>query len=174
MNMIKKWFWIAVISFFVCTYIVGQQILRMGGANEPQIKDVGEMAIRLNGGLEPKYVIPKENVNFKNSENLFAMVFDKDKKMIATNADLRDYLAGPPGGVLDNAKDMRINKVTWQPEKGVRLAIVAMPFNNGWVLEGRSLKSVEKNVDNWRLAIMGTWIISVAIFVILKKRNQSP
>jgi hypothetical protein len=52
----------------------------------------------------------------------------------------------PPKGVLASATD-RQNRITWQPQSGVRIALVVQHFGgtnqNGYVLVGRSLKDAE-------------------------------
>jgi hypothetical protein len=63
---------------------------------------------------------------------------------VATSATLHGESLAPPSGVFDNAHANGMNTLTWQPEAGVRSAIVVKSYPGGFVLAGRSLQSIEE------------------------------
>jgi hypothetical protein len=48
--------------------------------------------------------------------------------------------------------------VTWQPQSGVRIAAVVVPWQGGTVLAGRSLAQVEIREDNALLIVLAAWL----------------
>jgi predicted deacylase len=81
---------------------------------------------------------------------------------------LDQKLPAPPTGVFDFVRSYGIEKVTWQPQHGVRLATVVRRVDvrgkpSGFVLAGRSLRLVEEQKSIlWRMAL-GIWIIVMAL-----------
>ena len=55
----------------------------------------------------------------------------------------------PPHGVLEYVRDHGEERVTWQPERRVRIAAVVVRYEgkgSGFVLAGRSLREIEGRV----------------------------
>ena len=127
------------------------------GADDPQIQMAEDTATKLEGGAALEEVIPQESVDIAVSLAPYLIIFDANKQPTAGNAVLHGELPTVPPGVLDVAKEKGQNRVTWQPEPGVRSATVVMPVDGGqkgYVLAGRSLREVEKreigpNPANW-------------------------
>ena len=56
------------------------------------------------------------------------------------------------------------DRITWQPRTGVRQAIVAVYFHGrktGYVVAGRSLREVEKRVDDLGLIVAAAWLVTL-------------
>ncbi len=108
------------------------------------------------------------------------MIFDNTGQLITTSAQLRQQAPALPPGVLAYARLKGQNRVTWQPEPGVRIAAVVVSFVHGHVLSGRSLREVEKPEDQAQLqsglAILVIWTATFIFFgfeEILQKRKQA-
>jgi hypothetical protein len=73
-------------------------------------------------------------------------------------------------GIFDYVKKNGQDRVTWQPEPGMRLATVVVPYEKGFVMAGRSLTEVEKResqVENLcGLALLGTWAATLIVIVL--------
>ena len=88
-----------------------------------------------------------------------------------------------PGGVLDYTRQHGQYRISYQPEAGVRSAVVIEAVSGGqggYVLAGRSLRAVEKHEDQalllaglaWAAAILAT--LALAVFLeILSGRHRS-
>lgn len=170
-GMIKIWLPMAVISAGLCglVYLSVQQSLRMG-ANDPQIQMAEDAANQLNAGTQVESVIPAGKVEISTSLAPFLIIFDESGKVIASSAVLHGQIPDYPAGVLDYTKQNGEDRVTWQPEAGVRMATVVMPTLNGFVMAGRSLREVEireTTVQNiCGLALVAIWVGSFIVVAI--------
>jgi len=85
-----------------------------------------------------------------------------------------------PTGVMDYVRKNGQDRVTWQPEVGIRMATVVVPYNNGFVLAGRSLTEIEKRASQVEslsgLAMLGIWAATLIIIALgeLVGRKKSP
>ena len=144
----KKWLPLAIITAGLCglVYITMQQSLRIG-ANDPQIQIAEDNARALNAGVSIESLVPTTKVEIADSLAPFLLVFDDSGKVLASSATLHGSVPAYPVGVLDNVRQTGEERVTWQPETGVRMATVVTMYNNGFVMAGRSLREVEKRID---------------------------
>ena len=170
-TIIKKWLPLAIVTAGLCAlvYLTVQQSLRMG-ANDPQIQMAEDAASNLNAGATVESVLPPTQVEIADSLAPFVIVFDESGKVLASSATLHSAVPAYPAGVLDSTRQNGQDRVTWQPEPGVRMATVVVPFKNGFVLAGRSLTEVEKResqVENLSgLAMLGIWAATIIIIAL--------
>lgn len=136
---------IVITSFFVIAFGLGQQIYRQL-ANDPQIQLSQDMAYYLEVNKDWQAVMPKSYVDISKSAVWFVMFFYSEGKVLASNAKLNGQIPEIPQGVLKYAQKNGQNRVTWQPEDGVRVAAVVTGYKGGQVLVGRSLNETEKRV----------------------------
>lgn len=162
----KYWFLgAAVISvIFATIYVVAQQNLRWAG-NDPQIQLAEDTASALSKGTQFSESIP--NIDIEKSLSPFVIVFDPTKKPILSTAYLGKKIPSPPSGVFDYAKNIGENRVTWQPQDGVRVATVVTYYENasssGYVLAGRSLREVESRVSKLGGLVLFGWLVSLLV-----------
>jgi hypothetical protein len=170
-KIIKKWLPLAIATAGLCAlvYLTVQQSLRMG-ANDPQIQMAEDAASRLNAGASVESVVPSTKVEIADSLASFVIVFDESGKVLASSATLHGAVPAYPVGVLDYVRQNGQDRVTWQPEAGVRMATVAMPFKNGFVMAGRSLTEVEKRESQVEslsgLTMLGIWAVTLIVIVL--------
>ena len=181
LKIIKKWlpFSIATAGLCALVYLTVQQSLRMG-ANDPQIQMAEDAASSLNVGASLETVIPSIKVEIADSLAPFVIVFDKSGKVLASSATLHGAVPAYPAGVLDYVRQKGQDRVTWQPEVGVRMATVVVPYNNGFVMAGRSLTEIEKRESQVESlsgsAMLGIWAATLIVIVLgeLVGHQKSP
>ena len=165
-------------SLFVVTtfiagsgYLISQQVLRTS-ANDPQIQLAEDGAQRLTAGEEPAAIAGTRQVDLASSLTPFVMVFDESHRPIAASGVLNGTVPLPPAGVFDRAAKSEY-AVTWQPRRGVRIALVMTHCRNGFVAAGRNMREVEnREALMLRLAGLG-WLVANAILVVLTLLAQT-
>jgi hypothetical protein len=143
-------------------YVVAQQELRMA-ANDPQEQLAREAAIRLDGGAAPATVVGPTTVDVAAGLAPFVVVYDPAGNVLATDGVLDGKLPILPAGVLAAASRTGRDAVTWQPQTGVRLATVTIPWNGGTVTSGRSLRLVEDRESTLESLVAAVWIATVLV-----------
>jgi hypothetical protein len=181
LKIIKKWLPLAIATAGLCAlvYLTVQQSLRMG-ANDPQIQMAEDAASSLNAGASVESVVPSAKVEIADSLAPFVIVFDDSGKVLASSATLHGVVPAYPAGVLDYVRQKGQDRVTWQPKVGVRMATVVVPYNNGFVMAGRSLTEIEKRESQVEslsgLAILGIWaatLIVIALGELVGRKKSS-
>jgi hypothetical protein len=150
-NILRQWLPLAAMGVVLCgvIYVVAQQGLRIG-ANDPQIQMAQDAATALAEGQNPASLVPTATVEISQSLAPFTMVFSDAGTVVASSARLHGQVPALPGGLLDYVRQHGEDRVTWQPESGVRMATVIVRVSGspgGFVLAGRSLLEVEKRID---------------------------
>lgn len=163
-----------LVVIFGTIYAVGQQILRLG-ANDPQIQFAEDFAnVVGNGSAKAEDLGKLTKVDIAKSLQTFAIAYDKNGKILASQALLDGATPQLPQGVLDNSAPQ--NRVTWQPKDGVRIATVVQAHNGGYILAGRNLREVEKRESTvLQLAGLG-WVLAeagLAVFLTPKKEKAT-
>ena len=163
---------LAVVVTLLCgvIYIIAQQGYRIP-ANDPQIQIAQDAAQALGDGAPVETVVPSAKVDIGQSLALFVVVYDDKGAPVAGNGLLHGKLPVLPAGVFEYTSRNDENRITWQPEPGVRHAIVIERIRDakpGFVMVGRSLREVEQRVDQLGLMVGAGWAgTQVATFVIL-------
>lgn len=161
-------------------YVVGQQIIRQS-ANNPQIQIVEDAAKLLSEGNAHLSWFTGANIDIDKSLQTFLAVYDYEGNLEVTKGFINGKIPKLPSGVLDYAKSNGENRLTWEPEKGTRIATVIEYFKGdsttttGYALAGRSLKEIEKEENDLgrgvALGWIGILIISFGAFYFSKKNE---
>jgi len=154
---------LAFLVTFGCAvaYGVAQQGLR-SGANSPQLQMAEDTAAALDAGAAPDELAAGAKVDVATSLAPFLVVFDSTGAVLATDGVLDGRDPIPPPGVLEGARQHPPDTVTWQPRAGVRIAQVSVPWHGGVVLAGRSLREVERRIDQLTLLVAAAWVAGLA------------
>jgi hypothetical protein len=168
-----------------------QQLLRRG-ADEPQIQMADEYAAGLASGRRPADVIPApivlaltpqvdwrggdevrtnqvqvaRGVDIGRSLQPFAVIYDDSGNPIASNGFLDQAVPTPPGGVFNYLRNHAVDRFTWMPSRGVRIAAIAQRVEGphpGFVIVGRSLTLVEEQEELLRRATFIGWFVLVGL-----------
>ncbi len=179
-SIIKYWLLMAVIVTGISglIYTAVQQDLRQS-ANDPQIQMAEDTATKLAAGQQIQNVVPAEKVDIATSLAPYIIVFDATGKPVASSALLNGQTPTIPSGVIDYVRQHGEDRITWQPQSGVRSAIVVTQYkgpNPGFVLAGRSLREVEIREDNilhiailaWIAILVATLLATAIIFRLLR------
>ncbi len=159
-------------------YAAVQQDIRQS-ANDPQIQMAEDTAAKLADGQSIQNVVPSEKIDIAKSLAPYLIVFDATGKPLASSAQLAGQTPTIPAGVIDYVKQSGEDRLTWQPQSGVRSAIVVTQFkgsHSGFVLAGRSLREVEIREDNilhllvvgWIGMLFTTFLATSIIFSVLR------
>lgn len=171
MKTLFKWWLIIVLVVSGVSgllYTIVQQVLR-SGANDPQIQMAEDIAARLASGAQARDLVPAERVDIATSLAPYIIIFDNTGDPLASSAQLEGRTPGIPSGVFDYVRHNGEDRITWQPEPGVRSAIVVTRFQgatSGFVLVGRSLREVEQREDDLlHLDLLGWASILIVSFL---------
>jgi hypothetical protein len=168
---------VVVVGF---VYAAMQQSYRLN-ANDPQIELASDVATEMSAGSLPEDAVDTRGIKVDPSKSLatFGIVVDSAGKVTASNMELDGSTPVPPKGVLSAASLTHQNRITWQPEAGVRIALVVQAYkhdqNTGYVLVGRSLKEVEirENMLFWMAAVTtGAVVLLGGLTAALANRNR--
>ena len=158
---IAKWLQIAL-AITSCGMLVDatEQYILRSELNDPQIKIVGDVTNALERGAPPAQVVPRYVFDAEKSLSPFIAVYDATGTPLESSASIGDVPPKPPIGVFEYAKSHRENRVTWQPNKDTRIALVIRPVltDKGWFVEsGRNMKEVEGRIKHVGLIVfLGT------------------
>lgn len=159
MQRIPGWVAGAVITtiVFATMYLALQHIGRQAVNDAPaaaaaaQIQQIGS-----DPGLGPRLELTKDS-------GIFLMVIGEDNKAISTTVTLRGKVPTLPVGVLDTTRATGTDVVTWQPEPGLRMAVVTRQAAGKVVVAGQSLTPFE-NTDKWtQLILTAGWLTSMLV-----------
>jgi hypothetical protein len=146
-NILGRWLPLAFVIVLLCglVYLAVQQSLRMG-ANDPQIQMAEDAAAALAVGGTPESILPAAQVDISNSLAPFMVVYSDTGQPLASYGFLHGTAPLLPPSVFDYTHQKGEDRVSWQPESGVRVAAVVVSYGGsqpGFVLTGRSLREVE-------------------------------
>jgi len=163
---VKIWLPLVVIVTLLSglIYVVAQQMYRQS-ANDPQIQMAEDIAKHLDSGQSVNSAVGTENVDIRNSLSTYITIYDSSYKVVASSGNLEGQAPTVPTGVLENAKD-GVNRVTWQPEEGVRVATVTQKYKDGFVTVGRNMKEIEVRVDNLGKTMLLGWFVTMVASLI--------
>jgi hypothetical protein len=143
-------------------YLVAQQSQRLG-ADEVPLALAQHTAVLLDIGTSPSAAVPADRVELTRSLDPFVLVFDNGGRLLASSATLHGQVPDYPIGVFDTARARGEDRVTWQPEVGVREATVATSWSGGFVVAGRSLGATEQLIDKLGLLVVAGWLATLAV-----------
>jgi hypothetical protein len=102
-------------------------------------------------------------------------VFDDSGKALASSGTLHNQLPILPSGVFDYVRRSGEDRITWQPEPGVRSAVVVTPYSgasSGFVMAGRSMRESEARTSQLELLLGAGWgatCFSALVVVVLSE-----
>ncbi len=169
-----KTFWILiyVVIIAITTIIFGviyacvQQSYRTG-ANDPQVQMVNNIITKLQNGKSIDNFF-SDTIDISKSLSTFIALYDSTGSPLRSSGILNGKAPELPSGLFDFTKSLGEHRVTWQPERGVRMAVVIISTNSspvGYIAAGRSLKEVEMREHNLVTMIFFGWIICIGMIL---------
>jgi hypothetical protein len=171
-NVVKTWIPLFVLATCICglIYLTTQQVLRMN-ANDPQIQMAEDTAQALGENTLSPSLLPDQQIDIESSLAPFLVIYNDQGIPQASSGRLHGELPELPSGVFQYVKEKGEDRITWQPESGVRIAAVVIRYDgkqSGYVMAGRSLREVEKRVDQLGMIALVAWLVTlVASFLIV-------
>jgi len=162
---------VAVTGLVGFTYLAVQQNYR-NGLDDPQWQLASDGAAALNAGASPQSVVGSRKVDAAASLAPFVVVYAADGSVLASNGTLGGTAPGLPTGVLDSTRARGIDRVTWQPRPGVRIATVSVATKDLRVVtSGRNMRVVEARIDNlttiaaiaWGVTLVGVVLVTLIV-----------
>ena len=165
-NIFSHWLPLAAVTTLLCglVYLVVQQSLRWG-ANDPQIQMAEDAAAALAAGRTPEAVLPASQVEISSSLAPFMIIYSDMGEPLASSGLLHGAAPLLPPGIFDYTRKNSEDRVSWQPEAGVRVAAVVVAYGGaqpGFVLPGRSLREVETRVSQVEQITGIVWLVGLA------------
>ncbi len=172
------WILSAVITTLICGLIGAtvQQTYRQD-ANDPQIQIAKEMsAAFLNNQFTEEtlkssfetFIPSKIQVNIETSLSPWIQIYDASGENLYSSMMTSDAQSTPrvSKGVFERVDKQGENRITWQPKKGIRQAIVVTKFSglrNGYIVVGRSLAEVENRIGSMWMFIGIGWFVMMML-----------
>lgn len=163
---IRKLPLLVAITLLSATFYVGlQQTIRLL-ANEPQIQIVKDVANVLVNGVDPVSILGDSKTEISITPDPYIIIYDLNGKLIASSATLNGEDPKIPTDVLNYVKIHGEERLTWQPELGLRQAIVAAKYNgsnSGIIVVGRSLEETEKLINTVGFEMLIGWLLTIIL-----------
>jgi hypothetical protein len=162
-TIIKVWLPFAVVITACCAlaYASVQQAYRQG-ADDPQMQMAEDAAYVLDHGAAIEDYWSTDEVEMSRSLAPFIIIYSAEGDPVGGSGRLNGGLPEVPIGVLDFARQNGQNRVTWEPAEGVRIASVIVPYSDGFVLAGRSLREVEVREAQVSMFAGSTWVLALS------------
>lgn len=135
-----------ITGIIMLVYATVQQNFR-SSANDPQLQIARDMSESLKDNKTSAALMSGDTVDLTKSLAVFKAIFDEKGKALQCTGVLNGGIPSFPQGVFDFTRQHGEDVVTWQPQKGVRIALVVESVHAngiGFVAAGRSLLEVEK------------------------------
>lgn len=160
--------WISAASLLVIvfgTIYAAVQQMQRNDADYPQVQLAYDAADSLERGAPPMALSDGAvgSVAMESSLDPFVVVYDANGKPVGGNGYLYGNLPRIPMGVLTAACGHDYHRVTWQPASGVRIAAVAVAADKYYVVSGRSLQLVERNIQRTFVIALFGGAVSLAV-----------
>lgn len=172
-----RWLPFAGLASALCLliYVSAQQTGRQM-ANDPQIQIARETRTALAGGQPISALIPQTQTELATSLSPFITAVSDDGSVIASSARLHGQLRTVPEGVLKSVKANGEERVTWQPEPGVRMATIVVKnpgSSGGFIVVGRSLLETESRIQQLGSLLFLGWAATLIGVLILVTFSES-
>ena len=159
----------AIITIVSGLIYVSVQQSHRSAANDPQLQIGRDISERLKSNQPIDQLMAGDTFEISKSLAVFKVLYDLNGEPIRSNGLLDGKLPNIPKGVLDFTAKNKEDVLTWQPRKGVRMAMVVESVqsqNIGFVAAGRSLEEVEKRVSNLITMLFIGWLACLGVIII--------
>jgi len=159
-----------IIVTIVCglIYATVQQSHR-SAANDPQL----QIAMDLKNAVENNQSLAKwmtdDTIEISQSLSVFKTLYDKNGEAVQSTGYLNGGLPQLPQGVFAFTNSHQEDVVSWQPQRGVRMAMVIEAAKSpriGFVAVGRSLKEVENRESRLVIMVIVAWLVCLGIILL--------
>ena len=149
-------------------YATVQQSYR-SGANDPQLQLAKDISAALKNNRSIDQLLPKDSIEISESLSPFVILYNNNGEPVQSTGLLDGHLPKMPKGVFEFTRKNKEDVLTWQPRKGVRMAMVVESVQSSgiaFVAAGRSLQEVEKRESNLIIMVFIGWLICIGVIVL--------
>lgn len=165
----------AIVLLSGTVYVAVQQNYRLS-ANDPQSQIAEDISAAIAQGTPANNIVPATGTtDIAQSLSAFVLIYDDSGKQIGSSAILDGKNPDYPTGVFNTVKQKGETAVTWQPRSGVRMATVVTSYpatasgtTAGFVVAGRSLREVEKRINNLGVIVLAGMLFTLLVTFLLK------
>jgi hypothetical protein len=159
----------AITVTFIHLLIYGavQQTYR-SGADDPQIQEAEDLNERSSRGVSIETYF-RDTVELSRSLGIFTQAYSQAGTLMRSSGFLHGRWRAIPSGVLDFVRAHGQERFSWQPEPGVRMAMVVLRASSaepGFFAVGRSLREVEKRERHLTEMVFLSWVALVVLLTI--------
>jgi hypothetical protein len=154
-------------ALVLLVYAAVQQTYRQA-ADDPQIQIASELAHRWALGKTMEAFF-SDTIELSSSSASFVELYSTDGRPLRSSGLLHGFIPQLPAGVLDFVKTHGQDRVSWQPEAGVRMAMVVLKTPTApvrYVAVGRSLQETENREKRLRFMVFIFWSVLVGLITI--------
>ena len=152
------WLPLAAVIVGVCgMFYLSTQYFFRTALNDPQIQFTEDGARALKAGVPPSDIVPRYIFDAGESLSPFIAVFDADGNSLESSAYIDGKPLKLPAGVFQVAKAVGENRVTWQPNSTMRIALVVRRVEDErgyFVVAGRNMREGEAREAAFTEAIL--------------------
>jgi hypothetical protein len=148
---------IVVTLIFGSAYVALQQLGRRSANAAPAAAAAAQ--VQLTGSE----TLGMPRLELTPDSGVFVVVYGDDDKPASGTATLHGSLPVLPAGVLQAARDSGSDAVTWQPEPGLRMAVVARSAPGKVVVAGQSLTPYEDRDRTVLIILAAGWLGSIVV-----------
>lgn len=149
-------------------YVSVQQNYRRS-ANDPQIQIARDLRARLKRGQVPDKYFASDSIDLRTSLSTFSTLYDSQGRPERSSGFLDGSFPQLPPGVFDYVRAHGEDRISWQPQAGVRMAMVILATDThptAFVATGRSLQEVEEREYSLSITVLASWLISLGLLFI--------
>ena len=162
-RVLARWIQLAALAtaLSLLVYLAVQQVGRQT-ANDPQLQIARDAAVALGAGQHAAALTSGSQIDIGRSLSPWITITDEEGKIIASSGRFHGELRTVPAGVFEVARSIGEERVTWQPERGVRMAtIVIHNPKGGFVVAGRSLQESEWRTSHYGSLVFAGWMATL-------------
>ena len=152
-------------------YVIPQQVLRQS-ANDPQIEMAENLAQELKSGSTAPEALAADTIDISHTLSPFLIAYDADGIPLSSQGQLNGKIPAPPKGVFENVRSKGEERLSWEPQPGVRFAAVVLHVpagtnvKEGFVLAGRSLREVEIREKQLGDLAFLNWLVMMGLILV--------
>jgi hypothetical protein len=154
----------AIVTIMLAFIYITVQQTYCSGANDPQLEIARNMSHRLKQGISIDKWMQDDTVEISQSLSVFKILFNEKGEPLQSTGVLDGQTLHFPKGVFDFADKNGENDFSWQPQTGVRAAVVlerVLSNAYSFVAVGRSLKEVELREEKLLWTTLVSWLFCV-------------
>ena len=142
---------------FGSVYVTFQQLGRRSANDAPAATAAAQV-----GSLGAE-TVPSSRLELTPESGIFVIIYGPDDQPVSGTATLHGSLPVLPAGVLQTARTAGSDAVTWQPEPGLRMAVVTRPAGGKVIVAGQSLTPYENRDQMVLLFLASGWLGSMLV-----------